>query len=171
VRADALRVALLRRLYRVAWRGVQLRAMLWRRNSSGVKCVLTHGEEVLLVRHTYGRRNVWYLPGGGVHRGELPLRAGAREMEEELGLRGLQLRELATFETRLERIAVRLTCAHAEVADPMQVRIEPVEIAEVGWFDRAKLPTPLGSEERGLLGLLDGGGQAGGELPGRSDIA
>ena len=33
-------------------------------------------------------------------------------MEEELGLRDLELRELATFETRLERIAVRLTCLH-----------------------------------------------------------
>ncbi len=163
----------MRRLYRVAWRGVQLRGMLWRRSSGGVKCVLTHGEQVLLVRHTYGRRNVWYLPGGGVHRGEPPLRAAAREMEEELGLRDLQLRELATFETRLERIAVRLTCAHAEIPDPGQVRIDPVEIAQVGWFPRAKLPTPLGSEERGLIGLLDGGAeQAGrGKLPGRSDMA
>ncbi len=86
----SLRVVAMRRVYRVAWRGVQLRAMLWRRSSSGVKCVLTHGEQVLLVRHTYGRRHVWYLPGGGVHRGEPPLRAAAREMEEELGLRGLR---------------------------------------------------------------------------------
>jgi ADP-ribose pyrophosphatase YjhB (NUDIX family) len=154
VGADALRVAVMRRVYRVAWRGVQLRAMLWRRSSSGVKCVLTHGEEVLLVRHTYGRRNVWYLPGGGVHRGEPPLHAAAREMGEELGLRGLQLRELATFETRVERIAVRLTCAHAELADTSQVRIEPVEIAQVGWFARDRLPTPLGSEERTLIGML-----------------
>ncbi len=146
-------MALLRRLYRVAWRGAQLRAMVWRR-SSGVKCVLTHGEQVLLVHHTYGRRHVWYLPGGGVHRGELPLHAAAREIEEELGLRGLQFRELATFETRMERIAVRLTCAHAEIADPAQVRIDPVEIAEVGWFARDRLPTPLGSEERALIGML-----------------
>jgi 8-oxo-dGTP pyrophosphatase MutT (NUDIX family) len=144
----------MRRVYRVAWRGVQLRAMLWRRSSSGVKCLLTHGEQVLLVRHTYGRRHVWYLPGGGVHRGEPPLRAAAREMEEELGLRDLDLRELATFETRLERIAVRLTCVQAEIADPAQVRIEPVEIAQVGWFARDRLPTPLGSEERALIGML-----------------
>jgi 8-oxo-dGTP pyrophosphatase MutT (NUDIX family) len=148
------RVAVMRRVYRMAWRGVQLRAMLWRRSSSGVKCVLTHGEQVLLVRHTYGRRNVWYLPGGGVHRGEPALQAAAREMEEELGLRGLLWRELATFETRVERIAVRLTCAHAEIADPAQVRVEPVEIAQVGWFARDDLPTPLGSEERALIGML-----------------
>jgi 8-oxo-dGTP pyrophosphatase MutT (NUDIX family) len=154
VNTGALRVALLRRLYRVAWRGVQLRAILWRRSSGGVKCVLTHGDQVLLVRHTYGRREVWYLPGGGVHRGEPPLRAAAREMEEELGLRDLQLRELATFETRLEQIAVRLTCLHAELSDLTAVRPDPVEIARVGWFARNALPTPLGSEERTLIGML-----------------
>jgi ADP-ribose pyrophosphatase YjhB (NUDIX family) len=168
-----LRVALLRRLYRVAWRGVQLRAMLWRRSSGGVKCVLTHGEQVLLVRHTYGRREVWYLPGGGVHRGEPPLRAAAREMEEELGLHDLELRELATFETRLERIAVRLTCAHAELPDPALVSMDPVEIAQVGWFARAKLPTPIGSEERMLIALVDRRADQGGrgERSEPSDIA
>ena len=153
----SLRVTVMRRVYRMAWRGVQLRAMLWRRSSGGVKCVLTHGEQVLLVRHTYGRREVWYLPGGGLHRGEPPLHAAAREMEEELGLRDLELRELVTFETRLERIAVRLTCAHAELADPALVSIDPVEIAQAGWFARAKLPTPIGSEERVLIGLVDRG--------------
>lgn len=163
----------MRRVYRVAWRGVQLRAMLWRRSSGGVKCVLTRGEQVLLVRHTYGRREVWYLPGGGVHRGEPPLRAAAREMEEELGLRDLELRELATFETRLERIAVRLTCTHAKLPDTALVRIDPVEIAQVGWFARTKLPTPIGSEERMLVGLVDrGAGQAGrGERPRPPDSA
>ena len=91
VRMRSLRVVLLRRLYRVAWRGVQLRALVWRRRGDGVKCVLTHGGEVLLVRHTYGRRDTWYLPGGAVRRDEPPPRAGAREMEEELGLRELGL--------------------------------------------------------------------------------
>jgi 8-oxo-dGTP pyrophosphatase MutT (NUDIX family) len=155
VSAGALRVALLRRLYRVAWRGVQLRAILWRRSSGGVKCVLTHGEQVLLVRHTYGRREVWYLPGGGVHRGEPPLRAAAREMEEELGLRDLRLGELATFQTRLERVAIRLTCARAELSDPAAVCPNPVEIAQAEWFARTALPTPIGSVEGSLIGLID----------------
>ncbi len=149
------RVVLMRRLYRAAWWGLQLRAtVLPRRRSDGVKCALTHGGEVLLVRHTYGRRDVWYLPGGGVRRGEPPLAAGAREMEEELALRDLALRVLGTFPTRLDRLAVLLTFAHVEVADPAAVRPNPVEIAEVGWFALDAPPTPLGSEERALLGML-----------------
>jgi 8-oxo-dGTP pyrophosphatase MutT (NUDIX family) len=149
------RVVLMRRLYRAAWWGLQLRAMvLPRRRSDGVKCALTHGREVLLVRHTYGRRSVWYLPGGAVRRREPPLAAAAREMEEELALQGLDLRELGTFPTRLDHLAVLLTFAHAEISDPAAVRANPVEIAEVGWFALDAPPTPLGAEERALLGML-----------------
>lgn len=148
------RVALLRLFYRAAWWGLQLGATVWPRRGNGVKCALTHGGEVLLVRHTYGRRNVWYLPGGAVRRGEPPLRAAAREMEEELGLCELQLREVSTLEARLDRLAVRLTFAHAEVPDPARVRTNPVEIAQARWFGVEALPTPLGSEERALIGML-----------------
>ncbi len=151
---SAWRVAAMRRLYRVAWRGLQLRATVWPRRGNGVKCALTHRGEVLLVRHTYGRRGVWYLPGGTVRRREPPLVAAAREMEEELALRGLDLRELGTFPTRLDRLAVLLTFAHAEISDPAAVRANPVEIAEVGWFALDAPPTPLGAEERALLGML-----------------
>jgi 8-oxo-dGTP pyrophosphatase MutT (NUDIX family) len=151
---STVRVAVLRCLYRVAWRGLQLRSEMWPNRGSGVKCALTHDGEVLLVRHTYGRRDTWYLPGGGVRRGEPPLRATAREMEEELGLRDLELREVAAFATRPERISARLTYVRAELPNPARVRANPVEIAEVGWFDFYVLPTPLGSEERALIGML-----------------
>jgi 8-oxo-dGTP pyrophosphatase MutT (NUDIX family) len=152
---SALRVALLRWLYRAAWWGLQLRATVWpRRRGNGVKCALTHEGRVLLVRHTYGHRGMWYLPGGAVRRSESPLAAAAREMREELDLRDLELREVGTFHTRLDRLAVRLTFARAEVVDPSQVRVNPVEIAEVGWFALDAPPAPLGTEERALLGLL-----------------
>lgn len=145
----------MRRLYRAAWWGLQVRATLWPRcRGNGVKCALTYGERVLLVRHTYGWREVWYLPGGAVRRSETPLQGAAREMEEELGLRDLDLRTVATFETRLERLAVRLTFTHAAVADPELVRPNPVEIARAEWFALDAPPVPLGSEERALLGML-----------------
>jgi 8-oxo-dGTP pyrophosphatase MutT (NUDIX family) len=161
-----LRVAVLRRLYRVAWRGVQLRSMLGYRGD-GVKCLLTHDGRVLMVRHSYGRRDVWYLPGGGVRRGEPPLDAAAREMREELGLGDLRFRALAMFETRLERVDVRLTCAHAAVADPSAVSPDPVEIADIGWFAPERLPSRVGSEERRLIGLL--GREPGSPAPPRAE--
>ena len=149
-----LRVALLRRLYRLAWLGLQLRSLVLPRRGRGVKCVLTSDGRVLLVRHTYGKRATWYIPGGGARRRESPLRAAEREMREELGVRDLDWRELATREMRLDRMSVRLTCLHAELTDPERVRADPIEIAEARWFAQDKLPVPLGAEVRTLLHLL-----------------
>jgi 8-oxo-dGTP pyrophosphatase MutT (NUDIX family) len=149
----SLRVAVLRRLYRVAWRGLQLRQRLIPGRARGVKCVLTHRERVLLVRHSYGERDTWYLPGGGVHRRESALHAAEREMHEELGVTDLRWRQLANWDMRLERVSVNLTALHAELADPARVQPDPVEIAEVRWFARTELPRPRGSEVELLVVL------------------
>lgn len=50
---------------------------------------------VLLVRHTY--REGWYLPGGGVERGETALEAVVREMAEEGGVEALDIPSLLGF--------------------------------------------------------------------------
>jgi 8-oxo-dGTP diphosphatase len=42
-------------------------------------------EQVLLVKHSYGRLN-WELPGGAVEAGEGVIEAAVREMHEETGL-------------------------------------------------------------------------------------
>lgn len=150
---SSLRLRLLHLAYRAAWRALQLRSLVWPRRGRGVKCLLTHDGRVLLVRHTYGARRTWYMPGGAARRRETPRQAAERELREELGLRGLELRELLTRAMRLERIRVRLTCLYAEVPDPGQVRPDPVEIAEVGWFAPGRLPRPRGSEVDFVLAL------------------
>src|ERR1700742_4278180 len=71
---------------RVAYVGLRTYSFLARPRVTGVKCVLTHGDDVLLVRHTYGNRS-WDLPGGTVRRREAPRDAAEREMHEELGRR------------------------------------------------------------------------------------
>ncbi|MFI5008715.1 MAG: NUDIX domain-containing protein [Solirubrobacterales bacterium] len=147
------RVAAQRLLYRVAFRLAQLRAIVLPGRGRGVKCLLTHGDEVLLVRHTYGPRGVWQLPGGGAHRGESSAHAATREMGEELGLDEQDWRELVTIDLRLEHMPVHLTCLHAELADPA-VRPDPVEIAEARWFAMDELPGRLGSEVERILDLL-----------------
>jgi NAD+ diphosphatase len=150
---EALRIAGMRGLYRLAYRLMQVRTILLRRPGRGVKCLLTHGDELLLVRHTYGPRGTWQLPGGLARRGEQPVLTASREMGEELGLRDLRLRELRTLEMRLEHMVVHLTAVHAELAGPT-VAPNPVEIADARWFALDDLPAPLGVEVEPLLDLL-----------------
>lgn len=50
----------------------------------GVRVLALDGARVFLVRHTY--REGWYLPGGGVDRGESAEAAALRELAEEGGL-------------------------------------------------------------------------------------
>lgn len=60
-----------------------LARLRWR--TRGVKVAAFDGEgRVLLVRHGYGRSDLWMLPGGGVGRRETPAAAAARELMEEV---------------------------------------------------------------------------------------
>jgi 8-oxo-dGTP pyrophosphatase MutT (NUDIX family) len=70
-------------LYKIAYRLNQMRRMLFRPMGLGVKIMLVRDEEVLLVQHTY--RSGWFIPGGGVKRGESIEEAARREAWEELG--------------------------------------------------------------------------------------
>jgi ADP-ribose pyrophosphatase YjhB (NUDIX family) len=145
-------VALLRTGYRIAYRLISAYSLVRRPRARGVKCVLAHGDRIVLVRHTYGPRRVWNIPGGGLHRGESTLDAARREMREELGLRDVEFHVLGQLELRLAHRRVTIGCAHAELPgtglDP-----DPVEIAEARFFEHDALPAPLGDEVRTLVAL------------------
>jgi 8-oxo-dGTP pyrophosphatase MutT (NUDIX family) len=104
-----------------------------------VVCVLSRNGEVLLVRHTYGRRWQWDLPGGGLRRGEEPARAAEREIEEELGLESLEFTFLGELFERIGGKHDELWCFSAD-AGGRELSPSPVEIGEARWFPRDALP-------------------------------
>jgi 8-oxo-dGTP pyrophosphatase MutT (NUDIX family) len=133
------RDALLRTAYRVGYRILRVYWLLARPTKRGVVCLLTRGDEVLLVRHTYGRRLQWDLPGGGLRRREEPQAGIAREIREELGVELTEPQFLGELFERIDGKHDQLWCFCAEVGDQ---RIVPntVEIAETRWFSRRALP-------------------------------
>ena len=69
-----------------------LQRMYWRifqPTTHGVKVLVVHpddSERIMLVRNSYGDRERFTLPGGGVKRHETAEVAGRREVYEELGI-------------------------------------------------------------------------------------
>lgn len=123
--------------------------LLRRPQVSGVKCVLTHGERVLLVRHTYGRRG-WDLPGGTVKRRESPEAAASREIIEELGIEIDDWSPLGLFSGRSEHRRDELHCFQAAVATE-DLEIDLGELAAASWFPQQSLPHDLGRWARRIL--------------------
>ncbi len=105
----------------------------------GVRGVTVDADgRVLLVKHTY--LHGWWLPGGGVERGQTCEDALARELREEAGV---------IVEGRAVLISVHANERFFRGDHVLVYRIDRFsmidrtsrgEIAEVGWFDPAALP-------------------------------
>lgn len=134
------------------------RAMLWRRRiepftrpfvyaafrwsrglTLGVRGLVTDDEgRVLLIEHTYVPG--WYLPGGGVERGETAEDAVRRELEEEAGVRLTARPELLSVHDNSARhprdhvLMYRCRAWEPCTAKP------GAEIHAVGWFAPDALP-------------------------------
>ncbi|HWF33924.1 MAG TPA: NUDIX domain-containing protein [Solirubrobacteraceae bacterium] len=145
---------LLSRCYRVAYQLARVYWFVARPRQRGVKCAITRGDEVLLVRHTYGDRRAWDMPGGAIKRGEAPLAAACRETHEELGLSIADWVALGDFFARYEHRNDTMFCFHAAV-DGVTPVADGIEIAEVQWFPTAALPERTGRFVRRILSMSE----------------
>jgi 8-oxo-dGTP pyrophosphatase MutT (NUDIX family) len=145
-------VPIRRQGYRVAHRLLRSWWFIARPHTEGVKCALTNGNQVLLVRHTYGHPE-WDIPGGGIRRGEQPLEAARREMEEELGVRIELLRPLGEVSLRAYRANDRIHCFHAELG-PAELTIDRGELEDARWFRRDQLPAERSRYVSPIIGRL-----------------
>jgi 8-oxo-dGTP pyrophosphatase MutT (NUDIX family) len=76
----------MRPLLDLLFRTRRLALRLLRVKTRGVKVLLVdEAGAILLIRNSYGRSDLWVLPGGGIGRAEDPVDAAHREIREELG--------------------------------------------------------------------------------------
>ena len=103
---------------------------------------------VLLVRHTYVRG--WWLPGGGVERGQTAEDAVIRELREEAGVIVEGRPRLVSIHSNEVRFRGDHVLIYRVDRFSLEDRAHEAEIAEVGWFDPASLPedTNPGSRRR-----------------------
>jgi 8-oxo-dGTP diphosphatase len=94
---------------------------------------------ILCVKQT-GAPGRWSTPGGRMEKGESPLEALAREVEEETGLVIRPLRLIGVYAAPFRNdLALSFEVEIAE-RRPWQPN---AEIAEHGWFAREALPQPM----------------------------
>ncbi len=129
----ALHHRLLGKAARLLWRVTRPRTI-------GVRALL-HDDRgrIALVRHSYVAG--WYLPGGGVKKGEAIADALRRELAEEVAITDATIeRVLGVYHSRREgkddHIIVYV--AHAGT-DTLRVA-DALELAGAGWFDPDALP-------------------------------
>jgi len=147
-------VAVRRQGYRVAFALLRAYWFVRRPILHGVKCVLTDGDQVLLVRHTYGPRE-WDLPGGAVRRGEPPADTARREMQEELGIAIDSWTPLGDVWAEIHYARDTLHCYRAELRDPA-FSFARAELGAARWFPRDRLPPDIKPYVPRILALLDG---------------
>lgn len=119
----------------------------------GVRAVVVDAAgRVALVRHTY--LDHWYLPGGGVRRGESVDAALRRELAEEIALDAFVVeRVLGVFHSRREGKDDHVVIFVVRVAAPEALRVhDRREIAELGWFAPDALPDATSPATRRRIG-------------------
>jgi len=131
--------------HRLIGRAARLWWRLRKPRTLGVRAlVLDRDSRVALVRHTYIGQ--WYLPGGGVKKGESVEDALRRELAEEVALHEVTIeRLLGVYHSRREAKDdhIVIFVVRAEL-DPTALRpADALEIAEAGWFALDALPTGL----------------------------
>lgn len=122
------------------WEGERLRWRLFHPVTVGARVILMREGQVLLVRHGY--RPGWFLPGGGVDKGETLEEAARREAKEEAGATLDEVRLLGVYADfpggKDDYIAVFGSERFAwEPPRPGG------EIVEVRWFEAAALPADI----------------------------
>lgn len=126
-------------MLRLFYRLYQIYLFVVRPLTLGVRVMLIRGGKVLLVRQTY--MEGWFMPGGGVQRGETLEQAARREAREEVGAELKEISLLGVYSNFTEWKSDHnvLFCSHRFAL----AGAHDSEIAEMRFFPLDALPAGL----------------------------
>ncbi len=152
--------------HRLAGKAARLFWFVTRPRTLGVRAIAFDPEgRVALVRHTY--LHGWYLPGGGVKKGESAMAAIRRELAEEVGIAEYRVEcVLGAYHARVEHkddhVIVYVVQVPAGAAGSLR-GADALEIAEAAWFPLDRLPDGLSPATRRRLDEFRSGAVADGD--------
>lgn len=131
-------------LIKLAYRFSQIYWFLARPVTLGTRVMLVKDDKIVLVKHSY--QDAWYLPGGGVKRGETLEQSIRREAAEECGASLNQIQFLGIYtnfiEYKSDHIALFLS------QDFILSNRHDREIERVATFSLHQLPRKLSPGSR-----------------------
>ncbi|MCF0202216.1 MAG: NAD(+) diphosphatase [Bacteroidaceae bacterium] len=110
---------------------------IWPRIQPAIITLVSRGEEMLLVHAHTLRHNVYGLVAGFVEVGENLEEAVEREIMEETGIR---VKNLKYFASQSWPFPSNLMIGFTADYDSGELRLQPEEIADGGWFTKDNLP-------------------------------
>ena len=119
------------------------------------RIIVVANNEILLVKPWLGS-GAWMLPGGGIDKGEKTIRAAARELHEETGIRckGNSLLPLGTIPFKHNGFAYTNDVFQLHLSVKPEVYAEQfLEIADFLWVSPKSLPEHCSPEVKEALRL------------------
>lgn len=138
-------------LYKLGYPVAKLYWFFRRPVTAGVRCLVLHGDQILLIRHTYGNP-LRTTVGGGIKTGETLAQAVIRETKEEVGI---TLESVTKIGELLYKGEYKRDTIHVFITDTdtCSLDISNAEIAEAGWFPLESLPADVSPLFRQFLEL------------------
>jgi 8-oxo-dGTP diphosphatase len=124
-------------IYKFVYPLLKIYWFIFRPKTQGVICLILSGDELLLIRQTYGR-SAWTLSGGGFKKNENKESAIKREVKEELGL-NITPEYIGEFTHNPEYKIDTVYCFVARV-EKIEPKIDHLEIKEAKWWNINDLP-------------------------------
>jgi ADP-ribose pyrophosphatase YjhB (NUDIX family) len=108
---------------------------------SATAVIRDNAGRVLLVKHSYGRRN-WELPGGSIERGEAVVDGVIREVREETGLE-IAVDHLASIYDERDLDFLQLVFVGRALDADAPPRSDQHENTDCGFWPVDELPRPI----------------------------